>query len=189
MGKVNLIDLLHAMTITIDSREKVNSHITTFLDSNRTQYQVKKLDFGDYSATLNYAGYEIDLSTKVVIERKASLDELAINVTKDRGRFEREFKRCQEQYAKIFLMIENSSWSDIIHHNYRSQLNPKSFIATLLSWQYKYNITISFVPSETSGMYVQGTLYYAMRDYILYQQEDKVKKARECFKQIFPEFF
>lgn len=194
------LEALNHMTIIVDSREKVNQHITSYLDKNQDQYCIKKLDFGDYSAKIDFGGTNIDLSDKVVIERKASLDELAINVTKDRERFEREFKRCQDKNAKIFLLIENASWWDIASHHYRSQLNQKSYMATLLAWQYKYNITVSFIQENLSGMYIKGTLYYALRDYLIKSSTPyanlpdderirKVREAIECLKQIFPEVF
>lgn len=163
------IDLNKQMIIIVDSREKVNQHVTTYFDDLpcRCRYEIKKLDFGDYSAKIQLDNQiTISLEDKVVIERKASLDELAINITKDRPRFEREFQRAKDKNAKVFLLIENASWWDIIAHHYRSQLNPKSFTATLLAWQCRYNITVSFIQENLSGMFIKGTMFYALRDYL-----------------------
>lgn len=155
------------MTIIVDSREKVNQHITTYFNGSSCRYEVKKLDFGDYSAKFEYNNQTITLEDKVVIERKSSLDELAVNVTSQRARFEREFKRAQDAGAKVFLLVEDASWWDVIAHNYRSQLNAKSYMATLLAWQYRYNLTVSFIRKELSGMFIKGTLHYALRDYLI----------------------
>lgn len=164
-NKINLKN----MTIIVDSREKVNQHITTYLDRLPCNYEIKKLDFGDYSAKIQLDNQIISLEDKVVIERKASLDELAINITSQRARFEREFQRAKSNGAKVFLLIENASWWDIIAHHYRSQLNSKSYMATLLAWQCKYNITVSFINDNLSGMFIKGTLHYALRDYLIRQ--------------------
>jgi ERCC4-type nuclease len=155
------------LTIIVDSREKVNQHITSYLDELPCKYIVQKLDFGDYSAQTDINGQTYSLADKVVIERKASLDELATNITSQRARFEREFKRASEKGAKVYLVIEDASWGDITFHRYRSQMNPKAYMATLWAWQEHYNITVNFIPKAMSGMFIKGTLHYAMRDYIL----------------------
>jgi ERCC4-type nuclease len=154
------------MVIVVDSREKKNQHITEYLEALPCRYEVHKLDFGDYSATLEVGGTTVTLADKVAIERKGSLDELAINITAQRERFEREFQRAARLGAKVYLMVEDSTWNDIVFHRYRSQLSPKAYIATLLAWQTRYNVTVSFIPKDMSGMYIKGTLYYAMREYL-----------------------
>ena len=156
--------------IIVDSREKVNQHITGYLDRFPCRYEIQKLDFGDYSAKIELGGATISLADSVAIERKASLDELATNITKERARFEREFERAKSKNAKVFLLIENGSWWDIVAHHYRSRLNPKSYMATLLSWQYRYNLTVSFIQQPASGMYIKGTLHYALREELLRRQ-------------------
>ena len=108
----------------------------------------------------------LGLSERVVIERKANLDELAGNFTKGRARFDREFKRALEDKAKVYLLIENASWEDIHNHHYRSLFPTKSYLATLYSWQAKFNITIIFCKSEQSGNIINGILWYAMKDYL-----------------------
>ena len=66
------------------------------------------------------------LEHDVVIEKKNGLDEIAGNFTVDRQRFEDEFIRAKAEGLKVFLIIENASWSDILLHNYRSKLTPKA---------------------------------------------------------------
>ncbi len=153
-------ELLKQLTILIDSREQANEHITGYLDSKKIPHITRKLDTGDYSAMIG----DMTLEHDVVIERKANLDEIAGNFTVDRQRFADEFTRAKAEGLKVFLIIENASWSDIYLHNYRSELKPQSLLASLLAWQVRYNITLIFCkPSETCQI-IYGILYYAARE-------------------------
>lgn len=155
-----LKDKLNSLTVVCDSREQVNGHVTAWLDKNNISHQSRALETGDYTAMLD--GYTFE--DEVVIERKASLDEIAGNFTTGRERFEREMIRAKANGIKVFLIVENASWSDILLHNYRSELKPKSFFATLLSWQARFNLTVIFCkPSETAQI-LYYTLYYWVRD-------------------------
>lgn len=152
--------LLKRLTIICDTREQVNAHVTGYFDKNKIPYQSRKLNIGDYSATLENNTLEYD----IVCEKKNGLDELCGNMTADRDRFEREFLRAKAFNTKVFLIIENASWSDILLHNYQSKMLPKSLIGTLLSWQIRFNITVLFcLPSET-GKIIYGLLYYAAKE-------------------------
>jgi ERCC4-type nuclease len=151
---------LKSLQIVVDTREQVNDHIITYLDAHKLPHVCRKLDVGDYSATLGESTLEDD----VVIERKASIDELCGNVTNDRDRFAREFTRAKAKNLKVFLIIEGATWRDLYMHNYRSKLEPKSLIATLLSWQVRYNITVIFCEKEHTASIIYNTLYYSVRE-------------------------
>jgi len=153
-------DLLKAMLIVADSREQVNGHVTGYLEKGKVAYTTRKLDTGDYSAMIG----DMTLEHDVVVERKANLDEIAGNFTADRQRFEDEFTRAKAEGLKVFLLVENASWGDILLHNYRSKLEPKSLIASLLSWQIRFNITIIFCKPSETGQIIHGILYYAARE-------------------------
>lgn len=151
---------LKALCVICDTREVVNNHITSWLDKNNISHQSRALETGDYTAMLD--GYTFE--DEIVIERKANLDEIAGNFTTGRERFEREMIRAKASGIKVFLIVENASWSDILLHNYRSDLRPQSFLATLLSWQARFNLTIVFCkPSETAQI-LYSTLYYWVRN-------------------------
>lgn len=152
--------LLKQLTVICDSREQVNENITGYLDSKKIPHITRKLDTGDYSAMIG----DYTLERDVVIEKKNGLDEIAGNFTVDRQRFEDEFTRAKAEDLKVFLLIENASWSDILLHNYRSKLLPKSLIASLLSWQVRFNITITFCKPNETGQIIYGILYYAARE-------------------------
>lgn len=153
-------DLLKQLTVICDSREQINENITGYLDSKKIPHITRKLDTGDYSAMIG----DMTLEHDVVIEKKNGLDEIAGNFTVDRQRFEDEFTRAKAEGLKVFLLIENATWSDIFLHNYRSKLKPQSLIASLLSWQVRFNITVTFCKPSETGQIIHGILYYAARE-------------------------
>lgn len=151
---------LKNLCVICDTREVVNNHLIAWLDQHHIQHKSRALETGDYTAMLD--GYTFE--DEVVIERKANLDEIAGNFTTGRERFEREMIRAKANGIKVFLIVENASWSDILLHNYRSELKPKSFFATLLSWQARFNLTIVFCKPSETGQILYGTLYYWARE-------------------------
>jgi ERCC4-type nuclease len=147
---------LKAMTVICDKREQENKHILDYFDAHKIPRLDRSLETGDYSAMLG----DDTLETDVCVERKGSLDELAANLTADRQRFEDEMIRAKANGIKVFLLVEDAEWADIINHNYRSKLLPKSFSASLLSWQSKYNVTLLFCRKQDSGYVIHGILWY-----------------------------
>lgn len=154
-----IAEQLKRLTIIADSREQVNGHVTGYFDQRKVAYTTRKLETGDYSAMIG----DMTLEHEVVVERKASLDELASNLV-DRQRLEDEFTRAKAIGLKVFLLIENASLSDIFLHNYRSKYAVNSFIGTLLAWQIRYNITVIFCKPSESGQIIYGLMYYAARE-------------------------
>lgn len=129
------------------------------------------MSHGDYSAILpanDSLGitHSIFFDNSIAIERKANLDELSGNLTRERTRFENELIRFKSNGTKAFLIIENATIADIITHNYRTKYTPKAFMASLLSFQQAYNLNVVFLPREHSGVYIYNLLYYHIRDYI-----------------------
>ena len=108
------------MIILIDNREKQNAHITDSFDKNSISYKKKSLDYGDYSFAIpkNEAlsiPKDLYFDKKVCVERKASLEEISGNLTKERDRFEKEL--CLAPKTKV-LLIENADYSDVVTGNY-----------------------------------------------------------------------
>ena len=125
--------------IIIDTREKkIQNHILNKFDegfeykvSHHDMYRGKKstygdpvqyyikdkgLKVGDYTIAVQLPNGEvINFQDKVVIERKADLNELCCNLfdsksKDDEGltRFERELKRAYEQDIKVHLVVETT---------------------------------------------------------------------------------
>lgn len=163
-----LDELIKSMVILIDSREKVNSHITEYYDSKSIKYKIKALDYGDYSFMLQKneslsIPRDLYFNKKIVVERKANLEEISNNLTKERDRFEKEL--CLAPKEKVVL-IENANYSDVATGNYNTQYNKKSFWASIHSFWHKYNVPFFFMPdNKYSALFIRGYFEYYLKNY------------------------
>lgn len=164
--------ILKTMVILCDTREQKNQHIKQFFDTEKRRYQDKTLSTGDYTAVIPankdmgiYKPLYFDKS--IVIERKGSLEELSGNFTRGRERFKRELTRANADNMEFHLMIEGSSFTDIINHNYKTELNENAFLGTLLSLQCEYGFNLMFVQAADAGLYIERLLYYHVRKTLL----------------------
>lgn len=162
-------DLLKSMVIIIDTREQENGHITDYFNKKGIAFKSFKLNSGDYSAMIpanSELGIVRDLyfDKQIILERKNSLEELSGNLAQYRERFINEFLRSGD--CRKFLMIEKGNWSDIITGNYKTQFPANSYFGSLLSFQQRYNLNISFVSKEHAGKYIYGCFYYFLRELI-----------------------
>lgn len=188
--------------IVVDSREKVNKHILNSFEkgfeykvSHHDMYRGKKskigdpveyyiqekgLKVGDYTIAVQLPNKEvINFKDKVVIERKADLNELASNLydskSKDEEgltRFERELKKGYEKGIKMHLLIETDNMIDKIlsskHFRYdkASKVSPKSFQMILLSLCNRYNVTVWYTDKKNSARLIHDLLYVYSREYL-----------------------
>jgi len=165
-----IITLLKSMVIIIDSNEQVFDHISTWFDKKKIPYVIENLDFCDYSFYLPAnpelgIGRNLYFNKKIAIERKRNLDEISTNFGKKRTQFENEFTRAT---GKIYLLIENASYEDIINKNYNTELTPQSFIASLHSFSDRYNFSFTFMKdNKYSAQFIYYTFYYYLRNYLL----------------------
>lgn len=156
------------MVILVDTREKVNDHITETFDKYSIAYKKKALDYGDYSFMIPA---DKDLSIprdllfthKVVVERKASLEEISGNLTKDRARFEKELALAPKDKV---LLIENARYEDVVDGRYKTDYNKKSFLGTLHSFWFKYNIPIFFLDNKYSALFIKKYFEYWFKNYL-----------------------
>lgn len=158
-----LRDELSKLTVICDTREK-DTHCEEWFKKNKVPCVVRKIDTGDYSAQLG----DMTLERSVAVERKRNLDELCGNMTSDRDRFEREFIRAKAHGLKIFLIVENASWTDIFLGNYRSKLSSKSLMGSILSWLARFDVTLMFCKPDETPRLIYGILYYSAREELLY---------------------
>lgn len=88
------------MKIIVDSREKKCEHIKRWFEKNCVDYEVKKLDVGDYMFPDN---------PTVSVDRKQNLSELSRNLTNkaDHSRFWKEVRRAREQGVKLYILCEH----------------------------------------------------------------------------------
>ena len=142
----------------------MNAHVTNYFDKHHIPHIERKLDTGDYSCMLESMSFERD----ICVERKHNLDEICGNFTAERERFEREFMRAKAYNTKVHLIVENASWSDIFLGNYRSKLQPKSLVGSLLSWMVRFNVSVTLCKPEETARIIYGIFYYYAREALLY---------------------
>ena len=186
--------------IVIDSREKSINHILNKFDegfeykpSHHDMYRGKKstysepiqyyiqekgLKVGDYTLAVQLPNKEvINFKDKVVIERKADLNELCCNFFSEKDaegktRLERELKRAYEQGIKLHLLVEVSDMHSKIlsskHFRYdkASKVSPASFYAMLHALAVRYNISIWYTDKSNSARLIHDILYYHAREYL-----------------------
>ena len=154
--------------IIIDTREKNIEHIVKAFEKNNIKYERRALAIGDYIVE-GLGGYV----PNVVIERKASIDELAGNLldtaTKDENgnnRFIRELIRAKKATKKFILLIEDEKfYINLLTGNYRSKVNPKAARGMIMSLEAKYsNLSIMTIEKKLSGSYIHSILYYCFRE-------------------------
>ena len=92
--------------IIADTREKKNEHILRYFDRHGIEYEIRKLDVGDYM---------LDGNDTISVDRKSSVDELASNMLNrnDHARFMREAKRAADSGVKLIVLLETSKYKSI----------------------------------------------------------------------------
>ena len=164
-------EIIKSMVILVDTREHEghNDHILEYFDNKGIKYKKKKLDYGDYSFMIP-ANPDLDIprdlvfSNKIVVERKASLEELSGNLTKERDRLEKELTLAPK--TKV-LIIESGSYKDMINGNYSTNYSGKAFWASFHSFWHRYNIPIIFMPDRNyTGIFIRGFFTYYLREYM-----------------------
>ena len=157
-------EIMKSAIVLIDTREQENTHITDWLDKKKIPYKSRKLDYGDYTllipTNIEY-GIMHDMILSYSVERKANLEEISNNIANGRTAFENELIRGQ---AKMTILIEDASWSDIITHSYRTDYNEKAFIASLLSFYHRYDIALTFCEKQHTGEIIYKLLVYKLRE-------------------------
>ena len=151
---------------------------STYSDPVPYYIQEKGLKTGDYTIAVQLpSGEVINFQDKIVIERKADLNELCCNFFSEKDaegktRLERELKRAYEQGIKLHLLVEVSDMHSKIlsskHFRYdkASKVSPQSFYAMLHALAARYNITIWYTDKNNSARLIHDILYYQAREYL-----------------------
>ena len=85
--------------ILVDTRERKWDHIRTKWEASGVEFEVRKLDYGDYMVP----------GGSVSVDRKQNLDELAANLcTKDARRFWNEIRNAKKHGIQIVVLCEHS---------------------------------------------------------------------------------
>lgn len=158
------------MTIIVDSNEQVFGHVSDWFDKKKIPYTKQKLDFCDYSFYLP-ANPELGIvrdtyfDKSISIERKRDLNELSSNFADGRTQFENEFIRST---GRVYLLVENAVYEDILNKKYDTKLTPQSFIGSLHAFVDRYNISLKFMEDNSySARFIYYTFYYHLRNWLL----------------------
>ena len=108
MDNFEIDEILKSMEIVVDNREHKINRAERRYKRFGVPYSFGTLSYGDYTYNAVIDGQKIydnsaTILGEVVIERKMSLDELAMCFTRGRERFKKEFQRATEQNAKVYL--------------------------------------------------------------------------------------
>lgn len=172
METYSKIAMLDSLVVLIDSREQPTPKAKKRYEAFGFPYQRSTLSYGDYAynCILPNGEWLYDTSktvaAKCVLERKMDLDELAQCLTRYRDRFEREFKRAKEHNARIFLLVENATWENLLNGKYRTKVRPAAFYGSLISWIIRYDLQLIFCKEEISGQMIREFLYRDLRERI-----------------------
>lgn len=165
MHPVDVDASLKSMVCLVDTREQDTPDFRERI-SHFDQWERHKLDAGDYSAKFLLPDSSW-FFLPVAIERKYAIDELCMCYCQQRGRFEREFERALEAHSKLYLLVEGGSWENVYSGKYRSQMNPKSLVGSILAWLSRYNCQLMFCKKETSGQLIKDILYREGKEALL----------------------
>ena len=129
------------MRIKIDSREQKPYE---FENS-----EVGTLTIGDYSIC--------GLEDCIAIERK-ELNDLISSLTTGRDRFKKELTKGKA--LDYFALVIEARLSDLTNGHFRSQMNPKSAVQSLLAFSVRYRLPIFFCESREYAQRVTESLLY-----------------------------
>lgn len=168
MDHFEVTEVLNTFQILVDNREQATPKAVERYKSFGVPYKRATLNYGDYCGIITLNDSEIydtahSVKASCVIERKMSLDELAMCFTRGRDRFRREMERAASNGSTVYLLVENATYEGIIKHRYRSRFSPSAFLASLTAWTVRYNLRPIFCKADTSGQLIKEILYRDMK--------------------------
>lgn len=163
------------VTIICDTREQENGHIISVLDNMGVRHESRKLDFGDYSFMIDNK----DFSLQCVVERKANINELWGNISKDRERFEKELAAMHSITHSANLIIECCPDRDFLQNykvnqyvmqvqNRKIEDIGKYIYSTLQSWSSsnRYGLNIHYMRGrDGTAALLLNIFYYYYHNY------------------------
>ena len=139
------------MIIVVDHREKAPYAFQgTAYEGIETEQG--NLFIGDYSVR--------GLEESVAVERK-SLDDLVMCLSRERDRFEKELIRSKGMDS--FLVVVESSFEELAHGKYRSQMDPHAAAQSVMAFGARYRCGFFFAGSRPAAEYVCASF---LRQYV-----------------------
>lgn len=161
--------ILDSITIVVDTREKMNSHVLEYFKAKKIPFVIKGMRTGDYGCYIprnEELGIPRDIYLRDCIERKNGIDELVGNLSKDkRSAFENELIRGSG-YPFTLVCEDDNGYGNILSGNYRSEYDPKALLGSLKTFEARYNFSIVYLNPKYTGNYIYYSFYYACREYL-----------------------
>lgn len=162
-------EILKSLTIVIDTREKVNLHLTTYFNERNIPMKNQKLDHGDYSCMLpknEELGIRRDIYLNSFVERKNGVDEITGNLQKNtQHAFINELIRAQD--SRFVMFVEEPDFDEkVARGDYRSKYDPKALKGRLESLKSQYNFEICGMSKEIIAHNIYHRFYYEMRNHL-----------------------
>lgn len=166
---------LKEAVILRDSRKQQNRHILEIFEQSGVKYEVCKLPVGDYSFKMN----ELDFRLQCAVERKANVNELWGNISRERERFEKEIAAMKNLTGSADLIIEHCPDRDFLQNftvpnrltNYQGRKIPdigRYIYSTLQSWSSanRYGLNIHYMRGkEGTAALLLNIFYYYYHNY------------------------
>lgn len=157
MHPAEIESALESMVILVDTREQETPAFRARVQAF-TSWRREKLDAGDYSAEFTLPGGGV-FRLPVAVERKMDFTELANCFCQLRKRFAAEFERARVANVKLYLLVEDETWEKAYAGAYRSRMEPKALVASMLAWLARYDCQLIFCQQRTTGRLVKDLLY------------------------------
>ena len=162
--------ILSSMSVLVDTREQDTAKARKRYERFGLPYSRAVLDYGDYTyqAQLPDGSQLFDTSERIeplcAIERKMSLDELAECFTRGRKRFRAEMERCQNHGARMYLLVENATWENLLAGKYRSRFTPRAFTASITAWMVRYDLQVIFCKEDSTPNIIREILFRDLKE-------------------------
>ena len=135
-------------TVICDTRERKNEHVLAYFDRHGIEYEIRKLDCGDYMLP----------GGTVSVDRKQDLQELAGNLLNpnDKGRFWREVRRARETGVKLVILCEHGgqikAFSDVKRWKSRyGKATGKSLSDAIFRLYVAYGVPVMYCDKRSTG--------------------------------------
>lgn len=154
----------------MDTREQPTQRARERYARFSVPYRHCALGYGDYTYNFRRPDgtwlHTLDrtIEPDVAVERKMGLGELAQCYTWSRGRFSGEFDKAAGKRARMYLLVEDASWENLINGKYRGRYNPNAYLASVTAWMARYGTGVIFCKEQTSSRMIQEILYRELKE-------------------------
>lgn len=148
--------------LIVDSREQWTQsrsrdvHIKRYLERHNIEYEIRKLDCGDYM---------LDDNPLLTVDRKQSLEELSRNLMNrsDSSRFWREVRRAHAGGIQLVVLVESGpavlNINDVPKWKSRySQVTGRRLIDEMIRLEYSYSVRWAFCSKKSTGKRIMEIL-------------------------------